>query len=114
MATSEYSSGRSVYLHVGELPPGRYILIPSTYAPREEAEFMLRIYSTSRTLNPVLLEEDMPRGFSGCGFRARCITRLRIVDLEMFGQLQKGVGSGGIQQEFISFNRVRSFLPCHQ
>lgn len=103
MATSEYSSGRSVYLHVSELPPGRYILIPSTFAPREEAEFMLRIYSTARALNPLPLEEDMPRGFSGCGFRARCITRLRILNLEMFGQLQKGEMLSGIQQNLFFY-----------
>lgn len=60
VATSEYSCGRSVYLHLAELPPGRYLLIPSTFAPREEAEFMLRIYSSNPKLNPIELAEDIP------------------------------------------------------
>ncbi|EFP00613.1 hypothetical protein CRE_16588 [Caenorhabditis remanei] len=45
IATSDYASGRSVYLHLQSLPRGRYLLVPTTFAPKEQALFMLRIYS---------------------------------------------------------------------
>ncbi|KAK2913052.1 calpain-9 isoform X1 [Channa argus] len=39
---TEYSSRREVVL-VGSLPPGRYIIIPSTYEPNQEGFFLLRV-----------------------------------------------------------------------
>lgn len=45
IAISDYASGRSVYLHLQSLPRGRYLLIPTTFAPKEQTLFMLRVYS---------------------------------------------------------------------
>lgn len=59
IGTSDYASARSVYLHLTNLGPGRYIIMPTTYAPREQAEFMLRIYA-KEDLEPKLLKKDMP------------------------------------------------------
>ena len=48
-AAVNYSNHRSVY---GEFsfPPGRYIVIPTTYECELEAQFTLRIFSSSRVL----------------------------------------------------------------
>nr|CAD2166808.1 unnamed protein product [Meloidogyne enterolobii] len=83
IATSEYSSGRSVHLHLDKLTPGRYILIPSSFAPKEEGEFLLRIYST-RQMNPRLLEEDTPvAALNKFGIRFRCLVRLQIREIHL-------------------------------
>lgn len=83
IATSEYSSGRSVHLHLDKLTPGRYILIPSSFAPKEEGEFLLRIYSTQQ-INPRLLEEDTPvAALNKFGIRFRCLVRLQIREIHL-------------------------------
>ncbi|VDO28898.1 unnamed protein product [Onchocerca flexuosa] len=58
-ATSDYNYGRSVYLHCQNLRQGRYILLPTTFAPREFASFLLRIYS-KRNIAPRELKQDAP------------------------------------------------------
>uniref|UniRef100_A0A8R1XSZ6 Calpain catalytic domain-containing protein n=1 Tax=Onchocerca volvulus TaxID=6282 RepID=A0A8R1XSZ6_ONCVO len=57
--TSDYNYGRSVYLHCQHLRQGRYILLPTTFAPREFASFLLRIYS-KRNIAPRELMQDAP------------------------------------------------------
>ncbi|KAL7072544.1 hypothetical protein ACQ4LE_008181 [Meloidogyne hapla] len=80
-ATSEYSSGRSVHLHLDKLSPGRCI-----FAPREEGEFLLRIYSTQQ-LNPRLVEDDTPiTALSKIGIRIRCLVRLQILEIDLHSQ----------------------------
>lgn len=48
-AAVNYSNHRSVYGQFS-FPPGRYIVIPTTYECELEAEFTLRIFSSSRLL----------------------------------------------------------------
>lgn len=43
--TMPYANARSVFLHLRDLGIGRYIVLPTTFAPREQTTFMLRIYS---------------------------------------------------------------------
>uniref|UniRef100_A0A7E4VK90 Calpain catalytic domain-containing protein n=1 Tax=Panagrellus redivivus TaxID=6233 RepID=A0A7E4VK90_PANRE len=77
--TSDYAAVRSVYLHLRNVPPGRYILMPTTYAPREQADFLLRIYS-QHECNPKLLLQDAPvAGLFSCK-KATNVTRITILD----------------------------------
>ena len=48
-AAVNYSNHRSVYGQFS-FPPGRYIVIPTTYECELEAQFTLRIFSSSRLL----------------------------------------------------------------
>lgn len=59
LATSDYANARSVYLHLTDLRRGRYILLPTTFAPREHAEYLLRIYS-ERNCSPRILKKHQP------------------------------------------------------
>lgn len=45
VATSgSYTNSREVFARI-ELPPGKYIIIPSSFKPKEEGEFLLRIFT---------------------------------------------------------------------
>ncbi|CAN9502900.1 unnamed protein product [Ophioblennius macclurei] len=48
VSTHRHSYDREVVLH-GELDPGYYLLIPSTYHPGAEARFLIRVFSSSPT-----------------------------------------------------------------
>lgn len=63
IGTSDYASARSVYLHLTNLEAGRYFIMPTTYAPREQAEFMLRVYS-KEDIDCKLVKKDMPKSSS--------------------------------------------------
>lgn len=81
---SEYTNSRSVFLRGKNLRRGRYVVIPSTYAPGEEGEFMVRLYSRS-PLNAHELTKDRPkRSFWSCLTMKRytCVTRFRIISGE--------------------------------
>uniref|UniRef100_A0AAF5PJC4 Calpain catalytic domain-containing protein n=3 Tax=Wuchereria bancrofti TaxID=6293 RepID=A0AAF5PJC4_WUCBA len=80
--TSDYNYGRSVYLHCQNLQQGRYILLPTTFAPREFAEFLLRIYS-ERNIAPRLLKKDTPsRGLCSCK-KMNSIARITVVGAKL-------------------------------
>uniref|UniRef100_A0A1I7WSD2 Calpain_III domain-containing protein n=1 Tax=Heterorhabditis bacteriophora TaxID=37862 RepID=A0A1I7WSD2_HETBA len=75
--TSDYANARSVFLHLREMAVGRYILLPTTFAPREQTAYMLRIYS-NHDIKPVILTKHAPRkGFCGCKM-AETVTRINI------------------------------------
>uniref|UniRef100_A0A914I0D8 Calpain catalytic domain-containing protein n=1 Tax=Globodera rostochiensis TaxID=31243 RepID=A0A914I0D8_GLORO len=93
VTSSDYLSVRSIHLHIDGLSPGRYIVMPTTYAPREEADFILRIYSPSQ-LSPVELRDDVPALSALSLLRCRpqfIVARVRIVDV----QLNKLIRFGG-------------------
>ncbi|CAL2039025.1 unnamed protein product [Caenorhabditis brenneri] len=75
--TSDYASGRSVYLHLQSLPRGRYLLVPTTFAPKEQALFMLRIYSDEKIHFSPLTKHAPKLGMFGCK-AAHSVTRLTI------------------------------------
>ncbi|KAI6209373.1 Calpain-5 [Aphelenchoides besseyi] len=81
IATSDYVGTRSIYLHLRGLAAGRYIVMPTTYAPREQADFMLRIYSPDQ-MKPKLLKSDQPiQKFPvfHCS-RLRAVTRVHVLE----------------------------------
>ncbi|KJH44362.1 calpain family cysteine protease [Dictyocaulus viviparus] len=80
--TSDYASARSVFLHLRDVPPGRYIVLPTTFAPREQSTFMLRIYSEHKINPRILLEHAPSHGIFRCR-RATSVTRITIVALFM-------------------------------
>jgi hypothetical protein len=45
VAASPYQNSREVTLRI-RLPAGRYVLLPTTFAPGEEADFFLRVFSS--------------------------------------------------------------------
>ncbi|EPB72007.1 calpain large subunit, domain III [Ancylostoma ceylanicum] len=61
IGTSDYASARSVFLHLRDVPVGRYIAVPTTYAPREQTTFMLRIYSDHKVEPRLLTKLKFPR-----------------------------------------------------
>ncbi|KAK0403836.1 hypothetical protein QR680_017149 [Steinernema hermaphroditum] len=82
VATSDYAGSRSVYLHLTNLEPGRYVLIPTTFAPREQTHYMLRVFSPHHT-NPKLLKKDAPaQGFFKCS-QATNVTKISVVDAKL-------------------------------
>ncbi|EJD74438.1 calpain-5 [Loa loa] len=81
--TSDYNNGRSAYLHCQNLRQGRYILLPTTFAPLEFAEFLLRIYS-ERNIAPRALKKNTPnhRGLFSCK-KVNSITRITVIGVEL-------------------------------
>ncbi|KAJ1363329.1 Calpain-5 [Parelaphostrongylus tenuis] len=75
--TSDYASARSVFLHLRDVPAGRYIALPTTFAPREQSSFMLRIYSEHKVHPRVLLKHAPSQGLFGCR-EATSVTRITI------------------------------------
>ncbi|KAI6191798.1 Calpain-5 [Aphelenchoides bicaudatus] len=81
IATSDYVGTRSVYVHLQNLRAGRYIIMPTTFAPREQTDFMLRIYSPDN-IRTKLLKRDRPTKtfpLFQCS-RPRAITRIHILE----------------------------------
>lgn len=71
-----------MYLHCENLRQGRYILFPTTFAPREFAKFLLRIYS-ERNIDPRELKQDAPgRGLCSCK-KVNSVTRITVVGAEV-------------------------------
>ncbi|CAB3406202.1 unnamed protein product [Caenorhabditis bovis] len=82
VATSEYASARSVYMHLNKLPLGRYVLVPTTFAPKEQTQFMLRVYS-ERNVNFKELTKHSPKlGICSCK-SAPSVTRITIHRAEL-------------------------------
>ncbi|KAL3989271.1 Calpain-5 [Acanthocheilonema viteae] len=83
--TSDYNYSRSVYLHCKNLRRGRYILFPTTFAPREFAKFLLRIYS-ERNIAPRELKKDTPgRGLCSCK-KVNSVARITIVGAKLINR----------------------------
>ena len=48
IALSNYATARSVFMHLRSLDLGRYVLLPTTFAPKEQTTYMLRIYTPQK------------------------------------------------------------------
>ncbi|CAD6191364.1 unnamed protein product [Caenorhabditis auriculariae] len=77
VGTSEYANARSVFLHLRSLAAGRYVLMPTTYAPREQTNFLLRMYSDQKVRLTPLTKHSPKLGLFGCK-SAQSVTRITI------------------------------------
>ena len=55
--SNDYNPGRQVNTRV-KLTPGTYVIIPTTYKPNMEADFLLRIFSEKASTNYKSLQDD--------------------------------------------------------
>jgi len=79
--SSDYIRSRHIFLRK-TLSPGRYLIVPTTFDPGHEANFLLRLFSDkSSDLSPVVLDEPKdPCCFScGCGSRPQVVTRVTVL-----------------------------------
>jgi len=82
--TSSFINTRSVFLRT-KMSPGRYCIIPSTYAPYVEAEFLLRVY-TDNDNNLRELTGDSPKPFLSWCFKSalEAITQVNVLKVKEF------------------------------
>lgn len=57
---SDFVNSRSTCLRVPNLASGRYIIIPSTFRPNQETNYLLRVYSP-RAAEMKRLTDDFPK-----------------------------------------------------
>ena len=78
--TSDFIRSRHVFLR-RSLPPGRYLIVPSTFEPGQEGSFLLRIFS-SRINRVESLVLDQPPSpcllFCGLGSLPTIVTRVTV------------------------------------
>ena len=87
-ATSDYIRSRHVFLR-SRLPPGRYLLLPTTFEPGQQASFLLRLFSPRGRLEPLLLDQPPSACLLAClRPRATLVTR---VTVKGASKLDKGV-----------------------
>ena len=55
--SNDFNPGRQVNIRM-KLTPGTYVIIPSTYKPNMEADFLLRIFSEKPSTNFKSLQDD--------------------------------------------------------
>ena len=79
--TSDYVQGRSVYFQ-GTLDRGRYVLLPTTFDPKIETEFYLRIYTEDKItvweLKTDYPEPSMCSKLICCGVPPMCVTSITV------------------------------------
>ncbi|XP_065324886.1 calpain-5-like isoform X1 [Gordionus sp. m RMFG-2023] len=76
---SDYVNSRSVFLRAFLPSPGTYLVLPTTFKPHEEGDFLFRVYSSYRC-NFRMAKLDYPKRtiFSGCYGYPTCVYRLTI------------------------------------
>lgn len=91
-----------MYLHCQNLRQGRYILFPTTFAPREFAKFLLRIYS-ERNIAPRALKQDTPsRELCSCK-KVNSVARITVVGAKLNNKNE------GLLVNFLSKIRINQF-----
>ena len=61
-------------------PPGRYVIVPCTFNPNEEGEFLLRLYTDKKGYAMELTEHHPEKAwYQMCGPEYQCALRIKIV-----------------------------------
>ncbi|XP_067950121.1 calpain-5-like [Watersipora subatra] len=81
ISSSKFKNSRSIFMRL-TLSKGRYVVLPCTFDPGKQLEFLLRVY-TDESMNPLHLTLDSPEtlgGFCGlCGSSVQLGARVRFV-----------------------------------
>jgi hypothetical protein len=79
IASSTYINSRSVFLR-HRFPPGRYVIIPCTFSPGEDGEFLLRLYTDKKSDAMELVEHHPSKSwYQLCGPDYQCALRVKVV-----------------------------------
>lgn len=101
--SSDYIRSRHVFFRTS-LTPGRYLVLPTTFNPGEEADFLLRLFSDkSSGLEPLTLDQPPEPSClaCGCGSRPQIVTRVTVVS-----------ASGLEKQDMIGQADPYAFIKC--
>ncbi|KRY49276.1 Calpain-5, partial [Trichinella britovi] len=91
VAKSDYAGCESVLMFAKNLRRGRYVIIPSTFAPHEEGEFMLRLYATwNMQATELTLDGPAPNPCSCFSKPFKCVTQLTVVGANNLHVSNKG------------------------
>jgi len=79
ICSSTYINSRSVFLR-HRFPPGRYVIVPCTFEPGQEGEFLLRIYTDKKGhAMELTLDHPLKSWYHMCGPDYQCALRIKIV-----------------------------------
>ncbi|XP_076435379.1 calpain-5-like [Babylonia areolata] len=80
VTSTVYRDSRSIFLRHGPVKKGRYVVVPSTFDPNQETQFLLRIF-TSAANNLTELTEEAPRRpwWKCCGKKPSMVTQVKVI-----------------------------------
>ncbi|KAK7090807.1 calpain-5-like [Littorina saxatilis] len=80
LTSTVYRDSRSIFLRHGPVKKGRYVVIPSTFDPNQEAEFLIRVY-TSDANNFMELTAETPKKswYNCCAKSPVLVTQIKVV-----------------------------------
>ncbi|XP_077387028.1 calpain-5-like [Festucalex cinctus] len=85
VAGSPYSNARSAFLRV-DLKEGRYVILPTTFDPNQEGDFLLRVFTDVPSHCKELREDEPPRTCwtALCGFPT-LVTQVHVLHAKSLG-----------------------------
>ncbi|RKP11186.1 hypothetical protein THASP1DRAFT_27023 [Thamnocephalis sphaerospora] len=100
VASGSYQNSREVTLRI-RLKAGRYVLLPTTFAPGEEADFLLRVFSSP----PARMSRLLATGIEPPLWR-RALTRVTTC-LTYPITVTRGIGQGSFKPQPVGYLSVR-------
>ncbi|CAG5114859.1 unnamed protein product [Candidula unifasciata] len=75
-----YRNSRSIFLRHGPLKKGRYVVIPSTFDPGQQADYLLRVYtSAANNFKELTQEKPVKPWYNCCGKPPVMVTHIKVV-----------------------------------
>ncbi|VDK54000.1 unnamed protein product [Anisakis simplex] len=113
IATSDYANARSVYLHLRDLKIGRYMVLPTTFAPRERAEYLFRIYSTQNCAIRIVNKHAPSRGICSCK-KVASVSRITIISAKFHqADAKRVILLAHVNAELIYCHQMELFIFLH-